>query len=246
VTNNVQAALTGFVTGTPPFTYQWIKDGLIVTNRNFFISGAQSPSLAISVAGSTMGNYALVASNAFGCVTSSWAMVSQAAPWLASQPVSITTNAGSTVSFPVTALGQSPLYFQWYIGTQPLTNGANISGATNSSLTLSNVTTAASGDYSLVVTNSTGTVSNVVATLTVVDLFSPPTIISGSTGLDRASNGFAFDLSALIGQNIVIETSTNLTDWQPIFTNGIDSSPFHYHDPGAITNRNGFYRVRLQ
>jgi hypothetical protein len=174
------------------------------------------------------------------------AIVSLAYPWMASQPVSITTNAGATVSFPVTAIGQAPLYYQWYNSTQPLTNGVNISGATDSTLTLSNVAAADSGSYFLVVTNGSGVTSNAMATLTVIDLTTtPPVIVSGSAGFNR-TNGFGFNLTAQSGQTIVVEISTNLVDWQPVFTNMFDTDPVSYRDLTAITNRSGFYRLRLQ
>jgi uncharacterized delta-60 repeat protein len=250
VTNGFNSTLDGWATGTPPIAYQWIKDGGVVTNYpSSQVTGAQTRSLLIksSVGAGELGHYQLVASNAFGCVTSSVAIVSPSYPWLDSQPFTITTNAGATVSFPVTAIGFAPLSYQWYSATQPLTNGANISGATDSILALSNLTVADSGFYWVVVTNVAGTVSNLMATLNVVTLSNtPPTILSGSVTLDRVINGFGFDLTASVGQTIVIETSTNLLDWQPVFTNVVDSNPMHYHDPSAITNRNAFYRVRLQ
>jgi uncharacterized delta-60 repeat protein len=245
---NTSAILNGFVTGTPPFTYQWMRDGIMISNINPLITGVQTPSLIIkTLLASWLGNYTLVASNAFGCATSSVATVSVFSPFILKQPVSITTNAGATVSFSIDPIGQAPLYFQWFNGSRPLTNGGNVYGAISPTLTLSNVVSEDTGSYSVLVTNSLGSIPSSVATLLVIDLAgSPPVIVSGSVGLDLVTNGFGFDVTGLEGQTIVVETSTNLIDWQPIFTNAIDSSPLRFHDPGAITNRIGLYRVRLQ
>jgi len=248
VTNVFNSTLDGWATGTPPIAYQWIKDGVVVTNYpSGQLTGAQTSSLFLKTAGAgELGHYQLVANNAFGSVTSSVAIVSPSYPWLDSQPLTVTTNAGATVSFPVTVIGAAPLTYQWFNGTLPLTNNTNISGATNGTLTLSNITVADSGSYWLVATNAAGSISNLMATLTVTASSPAPVIVNGSSSFDRTLNGFAFDLTANVGQTIIIETSTNLIDWQPILTNEIDSNPLHFHDPSAITNRNGFYRLRLQ
>jgi hypothetical protein len=90
-------------------------------------------------------------------------------PVITSQPVSITNNAGTTATFSVTATGSSMSY-QWIKNaTNNLGNGGNISGATTSSLTISSVTASDAGSYSVLVTNSGGSVLSAPATLTVVN-----------------------------------------------------------------------------
>jgi hypothetical protein len=65
----------------------------------------------------------------------------------------------SNISLDASATGSS-LNYQWYQNGVKLTNGANIFGATNSTLNLSNVTGAAEGDYSLIASNFTGSATN--------------------------------------------------------------------------------------
>ena len=67
-------------------------------------------------------------------------------------------NEGQTVSFSAVATGTTPLSYQWLHGGNP------ISGATASSLVLSNVLFAQAGNYSVLVSNIAGTAtsSNVV------------------------------------------------------------------------------------
>ena len=88
---------------------------------------------------------------------------------LVTQPQSQTVMAGSNVLFTVTAAGAGLLSYQWQF------NGASIAGASNSSLVLTNVQTTNAGSYTVVVTNSLGSVTSAAAVLTVLV---PPSITS--------------------------------------------------------------------
>lgn len=83
-------------------------------------------------------------------------------PSITQQPLSQTNIVGSTVSFSVTATGTPPLAYQWE------KDGANLSGQTNASLTLTNVQLADAGQYRVVVSNAVGSVTSGEATLTVL------------------------------------------------------------------------------
>ena len=97
-------------------------------------------------------------------------------PVSATGPSNQTTVVGSNVVFSTVASGTGPYNYAWSI------NGAAISGQTNSSLTLSNVTTANAATYSVVVGGAMGTVTN-SATLTV-------TKASGSIALGSLSQTY--------------------------------------------------------
>ena len=83
------------------------------------------------------------------------------APAITGQPANQTVAAGGTATFSVTATGTAPLFYQW---SGP--SGA-ISGATHSSLTLSNVQPAQAGNYFVVVSNTVGSATSTNALLTV-------------------------------------------------------------------------------
>ncbi|HEY1790516.1 MAG TPA: immunoglobulin domain-containing protein [Verrucomicrobiae bacterium] len=69
---------------------------------------------------------------------------------------------GSTIDLSGTAVsGSTPAHYQWYLGSTA------ISGATNASLTLENVNLANSGNYLLVASNTFGSITSAVATVTV-------------------------------------------------------------------------------
>ena len=109
---------------------------------------------------------------------------SGAAPTISSQPASQTVNAGSGVTLKVAGSGTVPLSYQWQF------NGAPIVGATGSTYSISSVQVGNAGDYTVVITNSAGSVTSHTATLTVNPVTAVPvfgvqpqsqTIAAGST-----------------------------------------------------------------
>jgi hypothetical protein len=89
-------------------------------------------------------------------------------PSIVQQPQSRTNSAGTTVIFSVTAGGTVPLTYRWHQGGVPLEDGGAISGAITATVTLSNVQPVNAGNYTVVVSNSVGSVTSMVAVLTVI------------------------------------------------------------------------------
>ncbi|MSU49019.1 MAG: matrixin family metalloprotease [Opitutus sp.] len=84
-----------------------------------------------------------------------------APPTITTQPTSRTVAAGQSTTFSVVATSATPLTYQW------LKAGAPLAGRTASTFTLASITTGDAGNYSVTVTNSAGSVTSVIATLTV-------------------------------------------------------------------------------
>jgi len=82
-------------------------------------------------------------------------------PVIIAQPTNQTIAVGGTANFSVTASGALPLSYQWIF------SGTNISGATNTTLTLTNVQLNQAGNYAVLVTNVYGSVLSSNAALTV-------------------------------------------------------------------------------
>ncbi len=156
VVQGAGAAFSVAASGTAPLYYQWYKSGVA-------ISGATGSSLVFSSAQSAdAASYSVIVSNSAGSTTSSTASLTvNVPPSITSQPSSYTVNQGTNVTFSVAASGTAPLYYQWYKG------GVAVSGATSSTLALSNVQSSNAGTYTVIVTNLAGTVTSSSATLTV-------------------------------------------------------------------------------
>jgi sugar lactone lactonase YvrE len=152
--------------GQATLYYQWLFDGVDIpgaTSSTYSLPDAQS---------ANAGTYSVLISSPLGDTMSSDAVLTvYAPPAITNQPVSQTCLQGSTVSFSVTA-GPGPLAYQWEENGHPLSNSANVTGANTATLTLTNVTTANSATYSVIVSGAYGSVASSPATLTV--FYVPP------------------------------------------------------------------------
>ena len=167
VVTGTPASFSVSASGTAPLSYQWKKDGKD-------IAGATSNPYTIAAA--TMadgGAYSVVVTNSAGSVTSNEAKLGVSATAvkaaIESQPANLSVVVGETAKFSVTATGTS-LSYQWK------KNGTDISGATSNPYTIAATTMADGGAYSVVVTNSLGTVTSNDATLTVTATAEKPAI----------------------------------------------------------------------
>ncbi len=151
-----QVTLSLTVQGTAPFTYKWLKNGVVLT-------GATASSYVISsFQAASAGAYTAKVTNSAGSTTSDSAILSLAVlPVITQQPLSQTVVSGGAVSFKVTATGNPAPTYQWW------KNGTALTGATGSTYAIASVATASAGTYSVVVKNSAGTVTSAGAVLTV-------------------------------------------------------------------------------
>jgi len=164
-----------------------------------------------------------------------------AKPTITTPPQNVSVSVGGICTFAVTAQGDPPLSYQWFV------NGTNaIPGATNSVLAISNVQPANAGNYSVVVSNPYGSVTSAPPAVLTMDPLTPPVILVSDGGFGFRTNRFGFNLSALPGQVVVIEASTNLIGWTPVQTNvttGIGLILFTDLQSDIFSCR--FYRARL-
>jgi len=152
--------LTATASSGLPITYSVTGPGVLVNGNTLSLTGFSG---VVAVTAQQSGNAAFFVANPvsqrFGVTLSEPVAV---APGIATQPSSQTVLVGGNVTLSVSASGSPAPAYQWY------RNGTPISGATNSTLMLSNLPATASGPYSVVVTNSAGSVTSAVATVTVV------------------------------------------------------------------------------
>jgi uncharacterized delta-60 repeat protein len=73
-----------------------------------------------------------------------------------------------------------------------------------------------------------------------------PVIFANDASFGFRSNRFGFNVGGLAGAVVVVETSPNLVDWWPLYTNLLPSGPLYFSDPGSTNSHWRFYRARLQ
>ena len=143
-------------TGTTPMACQWSFNGTK-------LAGATNVTLSVTnVQASKAGVYSVSLSNLINVINSSASLyLNSTTLTINTQPQSQTVSDGACASFSVGATGSGTLGYQWQL------DGAAITGATNSTLTLSCVHTNQAGSYSVRVTDANGPRLSACAALTV-------------------------------------------------------------------------------
>lgn len=155
-------ALRVIAAGTPPFAYQWKRNGVALSDGPN-VSGARTPTLRIEHAQtSDAGQYTVMVTNAGGDITSNPAPLTVVTPpAISPRPLSRFVIAGQPATFSVNATGVAPLTYQWK------RNGQNIAGGTTATLSTAAATRGDQGWYHVTVTGADGGVATAVFCVTV-------------------------------------------------------------------------------
>ena len=176
------ATFSVIASGSDPLNYQWYY------NTNTLLTNATDSILTITnIQPGNAGSYSVTVSNLGGGAISSNAFLSvntsPVAPVFNSQPASLVVLAGSVASFTAVAAGTAPIGYQWS------KDGTPISGATSSTLSLSNVQTADDGSYTVTASNSVGSVTSNPALLIVTTTIPVVNSAYNLVGFGRATTG---------------------------------------------------------
>ncbi len=98
-------------------------------------------------------------------------LITWSPPAFIAQPTNRTGIVDGTISFNLIASGSPSPTFQWRFNGVDLTNSLGTSGATNLTLTLSNLSFAQAGNYTVFLRNGHGTLTSSNASLTVLTMF---------------------------------------------------------------------------
>jgi alpha-tubulin suppressor-like RCC1 family protein len=147
--------------GLPPLRYQWQRGGTNLngeTNATLVLAGPQS---------FDSGGYTVTVSNDYGSITSPTMnlTVTDSAPVFYSFPPGRVLPIGWQTTFSPFVVGSLPMTFQWRF------NGALLQGATNLSLSLTNLRLTNSGSYDLVANNAHGDTVTTNLVLSVVSRY---------------------------------------------------------------------------
>jgi hypothetical protein len=173
VTAGATATFTAAASGSPTPTVQW----QVSTNGGgTFANLAGATSTTLSITGTTnamSGNkYHAVFTNAAGNATTTNATLTvnaaNTAPAITTNPANVTVTAGATATFTAAASGSPTPTVQWEVSTNSGGTFTNLSGATSTTLSITGTTVAMNGnEYRAVFTNTAGSATTTIATLTV-------------------------------------------------------------------------------
>jgi hypothetical protein len=123
------------------------------------------------------------------------------------QPLGVTNAVGSTVSFSAHAAGTAPLGYQWFF------SGGSLTDATNTTLALTNASSDKAGNYWIIATNSYGSATSYVASLTLTNASGPTNVVYSA---DEASLRAAIKIGGWVGLafngTVTITNTINITN----------------------------------
>lgn len=154
------------------------------------------------------------------------------APTISTQPANQSVVAGQSATFSVTAAGTAPLSYQWQKGT------TSITGATSATYTTPATTTADSGStFSVLVSNSAGSVTSNAATLTVTATAVAPSITQQPANVTvTAGQTATFSVSAT-------GTAPLSYQWLQGTTTITGATSASYTTPATTANNGAQYKV---
>ena len=167
-----------------------------------------------------------------------YSAVATIGPQIAQQPQDTSGPVGGAVSFAVAATGSAPLTFRWQKGATPLSDGGRITGALTANLVIASLALTDAGPYSVVVSNSIGTLASQAAMLTVTG----PTLVQAAA--PAGSVGFYFP--TVVGLNYLIEQKASLDapTWTPVQLLPGTGGILQFTNPAAGTS--SYFRLRVQ
>ena len=131
------------------------------------------------------------------------------APAITDQPDNATVTVGQTATFTVAASGSEPLSYKWQESNSS-GNWADISGATDATYTTGATTTSMSGyQYRCVVSNSAGSVTSEVATLTVNEPAPTTYTITADVTPSGAGTATSDKTTATAGDTVKLTATAN-------------------------------------
>jgi len=214
-----------------------------VTNYQWQFNSANRTNVTSRIYGFTAGptnygSFRAIVNDGWNYVTSSVAVVTPPAPSIVSVlPATRAGVLGGSAAFTVTALSYSGVTnYQW------LSNSVSLTGATNSTVTLTSLQTGNFGSlYTVRVSDGTTTLTSSPAVALTVAVSQP----ISSPGLNGSK--FSLSFNTEVGPSYVIDTTTNLApaNWVPVSTNAGTGGLISVTNAISSTSQ-GFYRVRLQ
>ncbi len=157
-------------------------------------------------------------------------------PVITLPPVSQTAGEGATVTFRARAQSTGPLAFRWR------KDGVEIPSATSSNLTLTNLTRAHAGQYSVTASNGAGTATSAAASLSII-VIKPPPVLAIQTGAGKVR----LQWTALPGRTyrVYARSKVHEGDWSELPDPVILNGPLASCEEDVVAPQR-FYRVTVE
>ncbi len=153
-------------------------------------------------------------------------------PQVVTPPLALNIALGSNATFAVTASGTSPLFYQWLFQGNPVT------GATNATLTLTNLQPPSAGGYSVVVSNLAGTNQSTTAALFVV----PRPVIHSIRAVDETQIALTWSSTPGFRYRVEATIDPNGTSWAAV-SSLMEALQFSMSTNVAVTPDTRFFKV---
>ena len=188
--------------GSETVSFRWFKDGGPLVDEGNLAGTAAAVLVLTNVQWTEAGSYSVVASNAFGSVTSVVARLAITELLIITQPVSQNREPGQSVTLNVSAAGASCLGYQWW------KDGVALAGAGEASLALTNLQAGDAGQYRVVVSSQYGSVTSAVALLTV-------NLVTPEGGFNPVADNSVYALAVQADGKVLVGGVFSTLDGQP-------------------------------
>ena len=218
VTSNQQFTVTGYYNNG---SSQTLTNGSAGTNLLWSSSSTNVASITTNGVATGLTNGVTTITVTSGSISNNTTLTVVSPPAITVQPTNNTVSPNASVTLNVAATGGG-LSYQWQF------NGTNITGATGASLTITNVTSATIGVYTVIVSNAAGSVTSSSVLVASVDIHMLASVY----------------VSGPIGSNYLIQATSNMPGgWTTLTNIALPSQPYIYVDYSSATNKQQFYRV---
>ncbi len=158
-------------------------------------------------------------------------------PQITAQPSNQAVALHGSASFTVAASGSSGCQWQF--------DSNNLPNATNNTLSVTNVQLTNAGYYQAILTNINGATPSTTVTLSVTNV--PIAFATGAGALSFSDGQLSVVLTNLTGQGVIVmEASTDLTNWTPLVTNAPAYGVLDFTDPNGAAYPHRYYRALTQ
>gem|GEM_PF-859890 len=227
------------VEGTQPMGFAWLKDGVTINGPNTRILAIQN------IQPIQAGKYSVIITNTDGSAVSGSATVTVLPlPVITEQPSTVVVTISNDFQLNVTATSTSKMSYQWMV------NGTNISGGTNSILTVTNSQWGDAGDYTVQIANANGTITSDSAT--VIILPTQPdkipadatngVVLAVQTGADKQK---VIIFYGCVGYQYKVQGTPDGTNWTTLASVLATKLVNTYIDKKGAQHTNWTYRVSL-